>query len=93
MPSGSVAELSAHGYQFLTDLFQSCDLVGAFCHECCDFQDKDGALNAKELKDLYSITPGIPWLSSGFPYSCITSDDGAVTLQGFLAMWRYIKEV
>jgi hypothetical protein len=51
-------------------------------------KDKDGALNAEEVSDLFSTTPGNPWNQSGFPGACVTNDDGAVTLQGFLAMWR-----
>lgn len=71
-------ELSQKGYQFLTDIFESFD------------KDQDGSLNAAELKDLFSTTPGNPWTAQNFPSMTIADDSGAVTLQGWLAQWRYV---
>lgn len=50
-------------------------------------QDRDGALSPHELDSLFSTSPGNPWLAGGFPETTITSDSGAVTLQGWLAQW------
>ena len=51
-------------------------------------QDSDGALNDEELAELFSTSPGNPWLRDGFPATTVTNDQGAVTLQGWLAQWR-----
>jgi Ras family protein T1 len=52
-----------------------------------DKQDNDGALSQYELDDLFSTSPGNPWLAQGFPDTTITDDMGRVTLQGWLAQW------
>jgi mitochondrial Rho GTPase 1 len=75
VPPDCSVELSSDGYQFFTELFQSYD------------KDKDGALNVTELEQLFSTTPGNPWDDSEFPETTVTHEDGAVTLQGFLAQW------
>lgn len=75
VPADSTVELSPVGYQFFTELFAKYD------------KDKDGALNSGELVDLFGTTPGNPWIKVGFPETTVTSDRGAVTLQGFLAQW------
>ncbi|KAJ3071155.1 ERMES complex Ca(2+)-binding regulatory GTPase gem1 [Podochytrium sp. JEL0797] len=75
VPPECSVELSSAGYQFFTDLFQTFD------------QDKDGALKNTELDALFSTSPGIPWLASGFPETTITNESNSVTLQGFLAQW------
>jgi Ras family protein T1 len=75
IPPQCSLELSPNGYQFLTELFQACD------------KDRDGALNERELAELFSTTPGNPWATVGFPESTITNEAGWVTLQGFLAQW------
>ncbi|RKP07064.1 EF hand associated-domain-containing protein [Thamnocephalis sphaerospora] len=75
IPPQCSLELSHNGYQFLTELFQACD------------KDRDGALNERELIELFSTTPGNPWATVGFPESTITNEAGWVTLQGFLAQW------
>ncbi|GAA5881664.1 hypothetical protein JCM3774_005712 [Rhodotorula dairenensis] len=75
IPSDCTAELSPRGYQFFTDIFESFD------------QDRDGALSASELETLFSTSPGNPWLAGGFPETTITTPEGAVTLQGWLAQW------
>ncbi|KAJ3408620.1 ERMES complex Ca(2+)-binding regulatory GTPase gem1 [Chytridiales sp. JEL 0842] len=75
VPPECSVELSSEGYRFFTDLFQLFD------------KDKDGALKTSELEDLFSTTPGNPWMPSGFPQTTITDETGAVTLQGFLAQW------
>lgn len=51
-------------------------------------QDKDGALSDIELADLFSTSPGNPWIGQGFPDTTITDEKGSVTLQGWLAQWR-----
>lgn len=68
-------ELSHVGYQFLTELFEVYD------------KDQDGALKQEELDDLFSTSPGCPWVDQGFPDTTISNDAGAVTLQGWLAQW------
>ena len=78
VPPDCSVELSSDGYQFFTEVFQSYD------------KDKDGALKQAELDDLFSTTPGNPWDDSDFPHTTVTHEDGAVTLQGFLAQWRLI---
>ncbi|KAG8895591.1 ERMES complex Ca(2+)-binding regulatory GTPase gem1 [Tulasnella sp. 403] len=75
VPYDCSVELSASGYQFFTDIFELYD------------KDKDGALRQEELDDLFSTSPGCPWIDQGFPDTTISNDDGAVTLQGWLAQW------
>ncbi|RSH95470.1 ERMES complex Ca(2+)-binding regulatory GTPase gem1 [Saitozyma podzolica] len=62
-------------FDFLTDIFEAYD------------KDQDGALSQSELDDLFSTSPGNPWLAQGFPDTTITDDMGRVTLQGWLAQW------
>lgn len=70
-------ELSPHGYQFLTDVFEAHD------------KDRDGALSEKELESLFLVVPdeSHPWTGTDFPHTTITDEHGAVTLQGWLAQW------
>lgn len=77
IPPGCSAELSPLGYQFLTEIFKAHD------------KDHDGALNAHELDELFCTAPGgrHPWDAYNFPLSTITDENGAVTLQGWLAQW------
>ncbi|KAI8328373.1 EF hand associated-domain-containing protein [Chlamydoabsidia padenii] len=75
VPPECSVELSPHGYNFLTELFQAFD------------KDKDGALNIYELNELFSTSPGNPWEQSAFPHTTITTEIGSVTLQGWLAQW------
>ncbi|CAO3597898.1 unnamed protein product [Absidia cylindrospora] len=75
VPPECSVELSPHGYNFLTELFQSFD------------KDKDGALNIYELNELFSTSPGNPWKHTAFPHTTITTETGSVTLQGWLAQW------
>lgn len=75
VPYDCSVELSPLGNQFLTDIFESYD------------KDQDGALSQSELDDLFSTSPGNPWLAQGFPNTTITDDMGRVTLQGWLAQW------
>ncbi|KAI8616444.1 P-loop containing nucleoside triphosphate hydrolase protein [Chytriomyces sp. MP71] len=75
VPPECSVELSPDGYQFFTDLFQIFDA------------DKDGALKTEELQNLFSTSPGNPWVASGFPETTITNETNSVTLQGFLAQW------
>ena len=75
---GSVVELSPKGFQFFTELFSKYD------------SDKDGALTATELDELFRTSPGIPWKKFGYPSTSITNNAGNLTLQGFLAQWWYL---
>ncbi|CAI2168666.1 3676_t:CDS:10 [Funneliformis geosporum] len=75
VPRDFSVELSPLGYQFFTEIFQVFD------------KDKDGALKDSELVQLFSTSPGDPWVNSDFPHTTITNDAGAVTLQGWLAQW------
>lgn len=51
-------------------------------------QDQDGALNKDELEDLFSTAPpGIPWRDEKFSG---LDDEGAITLQAWLARWRWV---
>ncbi|GAA5913928.1 hypothetical protein JCM6882_004399, partial [Rhodosporidiobolus microsporus] len=80
IPSDCTAELSPRGYQFFTDIFETFD------------QDRDGALSPSELDNLFSTAPGNPWIAGGWPETTITTrsptgEEGAVTLQGWLAQW------
>lgn len=77
VPSDCSVELSHVGYDFFTNLFEAND------------KDRDGALNAKELESLFSTAPGSPWAGTVFPDTTIADDSGSVTLQGWLAQWRY----
>eukprot|EP01119_Soliformovum_irregulare_P019194 TRINITY_DN6027_c0_g1_i1.p1 TRINITY_DN6027_c0_g1~~TRINITY_DN6027_c0_g1_i1.p1 ORF type:complete len:613 (-),score=120.34 TRINITY_DN6027_c0_g1_i1:39-1877(-) len=71
--SHQCTELSARGYEFFTALFKKFD------------RDGDGALNRTELENLFFCSPGIPF--PNFPENTVTNENGAVTLQGFLAQW------
>jgi mitochondrial Rho GTPase 1 len=53
-------------------------------HQIFD-KDKDGALNAVELTNLFSTTPGVPW--KDLDVKSITNEDGSLTLQGFLGLF------
>lgn len=77
VPPECSVELSPHGYQFLTDIFEAHD------------KDRDGALCAAELENLFLTAPDgrHPWEGTGFPASTITDENDAVTLQGWLAQW------
>ncbi|PVU91139.1 hypothetical protein BB559_004268 [Furculomyces boomerangus] len=72
-------ELSAGGFEFITELFRRFDL------------DKDAALNNSELKNLFSVIPyEKPWKEYNFPDCTVTNQSGNVTLQGWLAMWAMV---
>ncbi len=78
VPNDCSVELSPHGYQFLTEIFEVHD------------KDRDGALSEEELADLFSTAPGgrHPWQGTGFPqHTTITDEHDNVTLQGWLAQW------
>jgi Ras family protein T1 len=91
VPYDCSVELSPLGNQFLTDIFEAYDKVGRLSKGRSDVQDQDGALSQYELDDLFSTSPGNPWLAQGFPDTTITDDMGRVTLQGWLAQWRYVE--
>ncbi|PWN41181.1 hypothetical protein IE81DRAFT_303993 [Ceraceosorus guamensis] len=83
VPSDCSVELSPHGYQFLTDVFEAHD------------KDRDGSLSKRELSALFSTVPATqthlagahPW-SQDFPQgTTVTDEAGRVTLQGWLAQW------
>lgn len=77
VPSDCSVELSPYGYSFLTDIFEAHD------------KDRDGALSQQELTELFATAPGgrHPWEDSDFPHTTVTDENGAVTLQGWLAQW------
>ncbi|CAD6884950.1 unnamed protein product [Tilletia laevis] len=81
IPPEHAVELSPHGYQFLTDVFEAHD------------KDRDGALSEPELDNLFVIAPGgeHPWArrhGADFPEETTTTDqNGRITLQGWLAQW------
>ena len=77
VPANCSVELSPHGYQFLTDVFEAHD------------KDHDGALSSKELENLFLTAPDgkHPWTGTDFPHTTITDEHDAVTLQGWLAQW------
>ncbi|KAF9483383.1 mitochondrial Rho GTPase [Pholiota conissans] len=75
VPPDCSVELSPLGYQFFTEIFEIFD------------KDQDGALNASELENLFSTSPGNPWAAQKFPDTTLSDDAGAVTLQGWLAQW------
>ena len=52
-------------------------------------QDKDGALSQEELDELFSTSPGNPWIVQKFPETTEVNERGNVTLAGWLAQWRY----
>jgi Ras family protein T1 len=43
------------------------------------------------LEELFSTSPGNPWASQDFPDTTVSDDTGAVTLQGWLAQWRFVE--
>lgn len=77
VPPFSSAELSPIGYQFFVDRFILFD------------KDTDGGLNDEELNALFAPTPGLPplWEESSFTTSTVRSDEGHITLQGWIALW------
>ena len=81
VPYDCSVELSHLGYQFFTDIFVMFD------------KDRDGSLNTTELNDLFSTSPGNPWIAQRFPDTTIADEMGAVTLQGWLAQWRYARSL
>lgn len=54
-------------------------------------QDQDGALNPSELEEVFGTSPGNPWASQKFPDTTLSDDTGSVTLQGWLAQWRFVR--
>lgn len=78
VPPDCSVELSPLGYQFFTDIFEIFD------------KDQDGALNSIELGELFSTSPGNPWAAQKFPDTTLSDDSGSVTLQGWLAQWRFV---
>jgi Ras family protein T1 len=78
VPSDCAVELTPAGLEFFADIFNLHD------------KDKDGALSADELSQLFSTSPGNPWLRDGFPATTVTDDQDNVTLQGWLAQWACV---
>ena len=87
-------ELSPLGYQFFTDIFETFDKVHTSPSDrgvsLIPPQDQDGALKTVELDEVFSTSPGNPWATQKFPDTTLSDDTGAVTLQGWLAQWRYV---
>ncbi|KAK6343617.1 ERMES complex Ca(2+)-binding regulatory GTPase gem1 [Orbilia blumenaviensis] len=81
VPPFSSAELSPIGYRFFVDLFLLFD------------KDNDGGLNQSELSSLFRPTPCLPppWqqqsTTNNFPSSTVCTENGHITLQGWLAQW------
>jgi mitochondrial Rho GTPase 1 len=95
VPHDCSVELSTLGVKFLTETFTAFDKVSirlllADSKSLLYRQDHDGALKQEELEDLFSTSPGNPWANQRFPDTTVTSDEGAVTLQGWLAQWRSV---
>ncbi|KAI9219711.1 mitochondrial Rho 1 [Blastocladiella britannica] len=78
VPADCRVELSSTGHAFFTDLFRIHDL------------DKDGALSAHELEDLFATSPGVPWAQSNFADDYSDQVQPALTLQSFLSQWAMI---
>lgn len=49
-------------------------------------KDKDGALSPRELKELFSTCPVIPW-GSDMNASVVTNERGWITYQGYMCQW------
>lgn len=75
VPHDCSVELSPQGVKFLTEVFNAFD------------KDSDGELNQTELDDLFSTSPGNPWANHKFPDTTVTSENGQISLQGWLAQW------
>ncbi|KAJ2808320.1 ERMES complex Ca(2+)-binding regulatory GTPase gem1 [Coemansia helicoidea] len=75
VPPDCCVELSPGGYAFLTEIFKRYDA------------DRDSALCAAELDNIFSLSPGVPWKHGRFPESTVTNAAGCVTLEGWLAQW------
>jgi Ras family protein T1 len=73
-----VFELKPEPLQFLSDLFHRFD------------KDQDGALSLNDISRMF-ITTETATHPFGvlFPHNSDTTSSGAITLQGFLANWRY----
>ncbi|OUM61760.1 hypothetical protein PIROE2DRAFT_69566 [Piromyces sp. E2] len=78
IPEECTIELKKEGYDFFKDLFNKYD------------KDNDGVLCPRELNELFSITPGNPWISMDTQQSVVTDKNGNITLQGFLSQWSLI---
>ncbi|KAJ9101735.1 hypothetical protein QFC21_003074 [Naganishia friedmannii] len=88
VPYDCSVELSPLGNQFFTDIFEAYDRASpARSSSTNSWCDQDGALSQSELDELFSTSPGNPWIPQGFPDTTITDDGGKVTLQGWLAQW------
>ena len=81
MPYDCSVELSHLGYQFFTDIFMMFD------------KDRDGSLNSTELSELFSTSPGNPWTPQKPLDSTAADEAGGITLQGWLAQWRYARSL
>ena len=53
--------------------------------------EEAGTTNKEELDELFSTSPGNPWAGQKFPDTTVADDTGAVTLQGWLAQWRFVS--
>jgi len=80
IPAGSSTELNHRGIQFFTQLFLRHD------------KDKDGALSAIELGQMFSVCPAVPW-GSDIQNIVPTNSEDWITLQGFLCFWNYKASV
>lgn len=67
-------ELTAKGYQFLTELFLACD------------RDHDGSLSPNELENAFLTAPGCLWPKDVTDFA-VTNSNNYITLQCFLSLW------
>lgn len=74
IPDSCSIELSQKCFDFLQFLFNKYD------------QDKDGSLNKKELNELFSVCPIMPW-GKDVHNTVETDANGSITFCGYLSQW------
>lgn len=74
VPPGCTTELSHKGQQFLSHLFERHD------------KDRDGALSPRELEELFSTCPVVPW-GPDVNAAVVTNERGWITYQGYICQW------
>ncbi|XP_071735454.1 mitochondrial Rho GTPase 1-like [Rutidosis leptorrhynchoides] len=73
-PDQSV-ELTSEAVEFLKGIFSMFDM------------DRDGALNAHELEDVFSTAPESPWTEAPYANAAEKNALGGLSLDGFLSEW------
>lgn len=74
-PTGSTAELTHAGLDFLLQMFGKFD------------KDKDQALSPQELVSMFSTCPSMPWSPQVY-HQAVMSDRGWIGLPGYVALWH-----